>query len=181
MIRLFVALTPPDSLRDTLTSLDQGLRGARWVPRENLHVTLRFIGEVEEGLAREIDQAFMALRVDPFSLTVSGLGLFGTGHRQRTLWAGVEKTPDLVRLKHKLDRILDELGLEPDRRQYTPHITLARLDDPHPDRLRAYVEAHNLSISQSFPVEAFSLYSSHLRRDGPLYTEEAVYPLGSGS
>jgi 2'-5' RNA ligase len=177
MVRLFVALTPPDSLRDALTGLDQGLRGARWVPWENLHVTLRFIGEVEEGLAREIDGALMDIALAPFPLTVTGLGLFGTGHRQRTLWAGVEKSPELIRLKHKVDRVLDDLGLEADKRQYTPHITLARLDDPHPDRLQAYVESHNLAVSGEFLVENFSLYSSQLRREGPFYTEEAVYPL----
>ncbi len=177
MVRLFVALALPEILRTQLNRLQTGLKGARWVDEESLHVTVRFIGEVEEGLAREIDEALLDVTAPPFRLTLENLGLFGTGHRQRTLWAGIRKHPDLTLLKGRVDTALQGIGVARESRAFHPHVTLARLDRVEPDNLQAFVEAHNLSVSGAFAVEDFRLYSSILTRHGPHYTEEAVYPL----
>lgn len=177
MVRLFVALPLPEDTRERLAGLGFGLKGVRWVPPENLHITLRFIGEVEEGLAREIDAALLDLRAPAFSLGLSGLGLFGTGAKMRILWAGVEKSPALLTLRGRIEAALRPLGLAPDGRNYSPHITLARLDKPDPARLQAFVEGNSLAVSETLSVTGFGLYSSLLGRAGPTYTEEAHYPL----
>ncbi|MBK1663254.1 RNA 2',3'-cyclic phosphodiesterase [Rhodospirillum rubrum] len=179
MVRLFIALTLDDSLRARLSGLEAGIPGARWAPAENLHVTLRFLGETEEGLAREIDAALLSVRADPFTLPIAGLGVFGGERRPRVLWAGVEKIPALTLLKGRIDATLRGLGVGPDEHVYAPHISLARLKKPDPERLQRFVEANNLSVRGSLPVASFSLFSSLLTGEGPLYREEAVYPLAA--
>lgn len=177
MIRLFVALPLAEDRRAHLAGLGMGMRGVRWVPAENLHITLRFIGEVDDDLARDIDAALAEVTAPAFSLGVSGLGLFGTGSRLRVLWAGVERAPGLLLLKGRVDAALRRLGLEGEGRAYTPHVTLARLDRPDDHRLRAFVEGNALAVAERLAVDSFALFSSDLTRGGPVYTEEARYPL----
>lgn len=175
MIRLFVAISLPDEVRNHLAAIRGGVPGATWVPPENLHLTLRFIGEVDEGLAREIDAALMTVQSPPFELVVRGLGLFGKDHRVHTIWAGIDPSDDLRILKGRIEAALRTVGLEADTRRYTPHISLGRLKHPQEDRLRTFIETRNLDVKTSFQVRAFTLYSSLLTRDGPLYRAEADY------
>ncbi|CCG08095.1 RNA 2',3'-cyclic phosphodiesterase [Pararhodospirillum photometricum] len=177
MIRLFIGLGLPDAERARLGGLAVGMPGVRWMPPASLHLTVRFLGETEEGLAREIDTALQTLRAPPVPVRLEGLGVFGKGARRHTLWAGVAASPELGLLKGRVDAALRDLGLEADSRAFTPHVTLARMTRPHEERLQQFIEGHSLEVAGGFVAPAFVLYSSHLGHEAPHYREEAVYPL----
>src|SRR5690349_8315737 len=111
MKRLFVALELPEAVRRHLALLQAGVPGARWIEPANLHLTLRFIGEVEDGLLHEIDEALLGIRAPSFDLTLEGVGQFGTGTRARTLWAGVSRVDALGHLQQKIESALVRAGL----------------------------------------------------------------------
>jgi len=171
-MRLFVALDLPIPLKARLAMLAGGVPGARWVPPENYHLTLRFIGETQKHRAEEIDEALFALRARGFSLTLAGIGLFEKGGRANSLWVGVERNPALDHLQNKIETALQRAGLEPERRRFAPHVTLARLDNVPEAKLAAYVQAHNLFRAEPVPVEHFTLFSSQLGKEQPVYTPE---------
>ena len=125
MIRLFVALSLPAAIKEQLAMLSGGIPGARWVPPENYHLTLRFIGEVESWRAEEVDEALANIRARPFMLSLRGLGLFEKAGRISSLWVGVEKTDQLGLLQAKVETALQRIGLEPERKRFAPHVTLA--------------------------------------------------------
>jgi 2'-5' RNA ligase len=178
-MRLFVALDLPWSLRQRLASLTaSGIPGAKWVPPENYHMTLRFIGAAQRHLAEEIDHALAALRARDFALTLAGVGTFDKGGRPTSLWVGVERNPQLDHLRGKIETALQRLGLEPERRRFNPHVTLARLDNPAEAKLAAFVQAHNLFRSELVEVEHFTLFSSQLGKEQAVYTAEVEYALG---
>jgi 2'-5' RNA ligase len=177
-MRLFVALDLPWELRQHLATLSgAGIPGARWVPPENYHITLRFIGEAPAHLAEEIDHALAALRSRGFSLTLSGVGTFARGGRPTSLWVGVERNPQLDHLRGKIETALQRIGLEPERRRFAPHVSLARLDNPVESKLAAFVQAHNLFRAEPVPVEHFTLFSSLLGKEQSVYTAEVEYAL----
>jgi len=178
-MRLFVALELPFDLRQRLAMLSGGgIPGARWVPAENYHLTLRFIGETQGYRAEEIDQALAALRARSFALTLAGVGVFNKGGRSVSLWVGVERNPALEHLQTKIETALQRCGLEPERRRYTPHVTLARLDNAPEGKLAGFVQANNLFRAEPVAVEHFTLFSSLLGKDQAVYTPEVEYPLG---
>ena len=177
MIRLFVALGLPDALCDELSAMCGGIPGARWVPEENYHLTLRFIGEVPGWRAQEVDEALSGIRAPGFDLTLRGLGTFGKSGRVSALWVGVEKTEPLVFLQSKVETALQRIGLEPERRRFAPHVTLARTDRAAPEKVVAYVQAHNLFRAPPVLVESFTLYSSRLGKEQAVYVPEVDYEL----
>lgn len=177
MVRLFVALSLPEDLRDELSAMGGGIPGARWVPEENLHLTLRFIGEVPGWQAQEVDEALAAVRAPGFDLTLRGVGTFGKAGRVAALWVGVERTEPLMFLQAKIETALQRIGLEPERRRFAPHVTLARTEKAAPDKTVAFVQAHNLFRAAPVAVEGFTLYSSRLGKDGPHYLREVEYGL----
>lgn len=177
-MRLFVALDLPWSAREQLAALSgSGIPGARWVPPENYHVTLRFIGEVPSHVAQDVDDALLNIRARGFSLVLTGMGTFAKGGLTNALWAGVEKSPQLEHLRTKIDNALRRCGLEPERRRFQPHVTLARLDNTVEAKVAAFVQAHNLFRTNPLPVEHFTLFSSLLCKDHAVYTPEAEYEL----
>jgi 2'-5' RNA ligase len=177
-MRLFVALDLPWPLQDRLGGLATGIFGARWVPRENLHLTLRFIGEVPNWRAEEIDLALHAIKGRSFPLVLSGVGLFEKAGRVTALWAGVDRCPPLEHLQAKIETALQRAGLEPERRRFVPHVTLARLDQPANDKITGFVQRNNLFRAEPFSVERFTLFSSQLGKEGSVYTAENDYSLG---
>jgi 2'-5' RNA ligase len=177
MIRLFVGVDLPDEIRRALQSLNGGVPGARWIPPENYHVTLRFIGEVDEGSAEDIDDALSTVRARAFVAELRGVGAFGKGRQLHSLWVGVAGQAALSALHDKVDRALVRVGVEPDRRKYMPHVTLARLKAAHAARVEAYTATHALFATGPFPVTHFTLYSSLRSSGGSIYRAEAEYPL----
>src|SRR5260221_13206287 len=136
MLRLFVGIALPPETKLRLSLISAGVPGARWVEPGNYHVTLRFIGEVDEGMAGDIDAALARIHAKPFDLVLTGVGQFG----DRMLWAGVEKNPALLHLRDKVESALVRLGLEPEPRRYAPHVTLPRLKRASQARLRAHIQ-----------------------------------------
>lgn len=180
-MRLFVALDLPDELRARLAMLaSPAIPGARWVPRENYHVTLRFIGEAAAWQAEEIDQALAALRAPGFDLSLAGIGSFAAkGGKGMTLWAGVERNAALDHLRAKVETAVQRIGLEPERRRFAPHVSLARLDNPPRAKLAEWLQANGLFRCPPVRMEHFTLFSSLLNKDHPVYTPEVEYALAA--
>ena len=176
MHRLFVAIRPPEEVRDLLLDTMEGVEGLRWQDDEQLHLTLRFVGEVERPLAEDLAAALATLRFDPFELRVAGVGRFD--HRQRgALWAGVEPRAPLAALAAKVERICVKVGLPPERRAFHPHVTLARWGRGAGATLDFFLAAHAALRSEPFPVDVVTLYESQLGRGGASYTAIAHFPL----
>lgn len=177
MLRLFVALSLPEALRLRLAGLSAPLPGARWVPDENMHLTLRFLGEVDEDVAHEVDLLLARITAPGFELALNGLGSFGSRGRVRAIWAGVAKSPALLHLQDKVESACVRAGLPPEARRFHPHITLARCRDTKEARAAHYIAHHDGFVLPPFAVESFTLFSSSMGRDGAVYTPEVVYPL----
>lgn len=178
-MRLFVALDLPWDVREPLSALAGGLPGARWVAPENYHLTLRFIGETQPLMAEEIDLALATLRGRGFTLQLAGLGTFQKSGRATTLWAGVERNPQLDHLQGKIETALKRCGLDSERRRFNPHITLGHIDTVPEAKVAAYIQARNLAPLPSLRVEHFTLFSSHLGKEQPVYTPEVEYDLAA--
>lgn len=176
-MRLFVGLDLPWPLRQRLAVLAGGIPGARWVPPENYHMTLRFLGELPPHRAEEIDLALATLRGRGFSLTLAGIGSFAKAGRDTQLWVGVARSPQLEHLQTKIETALQRAGMEPERRRFTPHVTLARLDNASPAKIAGFMQAHNLFRAEPVPVAHFTLFSSQLGKEASVYTAEVEYRL----
>ena len=177
MIRLFVALGLPDDIRERLAGLSGGVPGARWVEPHNFHLTLRFIGETEEGRLEDIDDALRAITHPPFELTLEGMGQFGSGRKIHTLWAGVERSEPLAHLQARIESAVVRAGFPPEGRKFTPHVSLARLAGSPPERVMRYLAGNGLFRSRPFAVAGFALYESRLGRHGADYTVISAYSL----
>ena len=176
-MRLFVALPLPAPVLKDLARLCSGLPGARWVAPENMHVTVRFIGEVDGAGADDVHMALGGVRGGAFPLSLTGLGSFQSGRRLRLLWAGVDDQPVLVRLRDDVEKALVRSGLEPERRKFKPHVSLARFTKQPGNKLGPYLDAHGAFSAGPFPVTAFVLMRSFLNRAGAHYEVMADYPL----
>lgn len=174
MHRLFVALRPPEDVRDLLIDAMEGA-DLKWQDEDQLHLTLRFIGEVERPLANDITAALATLAFAPFELGIAGVGSFDHG-RRGALWAGVSPKDEVKALAAKVERACQAAGLAPERRAYHPHITLARWSGGKP-RLNLWMEQHGGLRSEPWPVRDFILYESHLGQSGAHYRAVARYPL----
>lgn len=177
MIRLFVGLSLPDRIATRLKPLCNGLPGARWVDQANMHVTLRFIGEVEEPSAEEIDGRLSKISVDPFDLELQGIGTFGHNQKTRALWVGISPSPPLAHLHAKIESAVVRSGQAPERRKFTPHVTLARFSRRESSRLESFLAGNNLFWAGPFHVDHFALFESSLGRGGPVYTPLTTYAL----
>ncbi|MFL5336924.1 MAG: RNA 2',3'-cyclic phosphodiesterase [Geminicoccaceae bacterium] len=182
MPRLFIALDPPEEVKHALDRLCEGLPGVRWSDPQQFHLTLRFIGEVGQGTFYDIGEALAGVSHPPFELALRGLGQFPPRGAPHTLWVGVEDPSGaLATLRRRIARTLSDVGLEPERRKFAPHVTLGRFRAPPPqERLASYLFRRNLFRSERFPVSSFGLYASQLRPEGSLYTLEAEYDFVAG-
>ena len=176
-MRLFVAIDLPDSVKEQVAGLCCGLPGARWVNPEQLHLTLRFIGEVDGGMFRDIRETLDEVQSDPFTLQLDGVGFFPPRGKPRVVWVGLRQSVDLSQLRNRIESRLVALGLEPETRKSSPHITLARLKNTPASKVGRFLETHNLFLSTSFAIDEFFLYSSRFGRNGAIHRIEAGYPL----
>lgn len=177
MHRLFVAIPLPGPVRARLLDLMGGVAAARWVTDDQLHLTLRFVGEVDRHLGRDIDAALSSVHHPGFSIALNGLGAFERRGEPVILWAGVTPLEPLRALHKKVDQALVRVGVEPDRRAYMPHITLARLPRGA-GPVGSMVERSGGVGGPPFRVGEFRLYESRLTADGPLYSVVERYSLG---
>ncbi|NIJ07974.1 2'-5' RNA ligase [Sphingomonas vulcanisoli] len=176
MHRLFVALRPPGEVRERLRAIMGGVPGARWQSDDQLHLTLRFIGEVDDHVAEEIALALDRVRHAPVTIALSGVGSFGSRGRPHSLWARALPSPGLGDLHTAVEGALRRCSIAPDPRAFTPHITLARLARTAGPIDRWLAESAGLAI-QPFTIESFELYESELGREGSIYHVAARYQL----
>jgi 2'-5' RNA ligase len=176
MQRLFVAIRPPVDVRERLLAAMGGVSGARWQSEDQLHLTLRFIGEVDRHTARDVDAALSGVHHPRFELALAGVGTFERRGEPVTIWAGVSPPDPVKALHNKVDQALSRAGLEPERRAYAPHITLARLPRGS-GTVHGLLAGGGLLSSPPFAVAEFSLFESRLTPDGPVYTRLARYAL----
>ena len=185
-MRLFVGLSLPEDLRDTLAMLERGIPGARWIEADNYHVTLRFIGEAPEDRAEDLDSALGAVRAAPFALSLAGVGHFGALRKARSVWAGVEAgveagaaTGDpLARLRAGVESAAVRAGFPAEGRKFRPHVTLARIRGETGHHLANFLSEHGDFRAPPFAVRDFVLYESRLTRHGAMYSALRRYPLG---
>lgn len=177
MPRLFVGLEIPEAVATTLAGLRGGLSGARWIEPENYHVTLRFVGDVDESVAEDVYARLAERRPRaPVEVIVDGLGAFG-GDRPHAVFATVAATPALADLQEETERLIRRAGLEPERRRFTPHVTLARLKRVSPQALADWIAVRAPVERLAFSAERIAVFSAREGTGGGPYVVEAAYPL----
>ena len=176
MHRLFVAFRPPAHIRDLLIDAIDDSPELRWVPDDNLHLTLRFIGEVERPVAEDIAAALDQIRSPSFTIVLAGIGQFAQRNRG-SVWVGVQPRKPLAALAAKIERACVDAGLTPEHRAFHPHITLARWSRSPAEVVESFLRRNADLASSPFPVEQFTLFESHLSRHGPHYEPVVEYKL----
>lgn len=176
MPRLFTGLALPEDVCDDLSAMEHPLPGATWIETDNLHLTLRFAGDIDNRTAHEFADALARIEIDVFALRLEGVGVFG-GNDPRTLWAGVSASDELDALARACERAARSAGLPPEPRPFKAHVTLARLRHPHILGLTAFLERMALYRSRTFQVEQFALYSSRPKTGGGPYVVEEAFAL----
>ena len=179
MYRLFVGVPLPEDVRLRLDGMCGGVPGARWIPDENFHITLRFIGEVPGDMAEEVGYALAHVRPKRFDIELSGVGHFSSGNEVRVLWAGVRRCAELMALHERVDYTLRRLGLPDEQRRFTPHVTLAKLRDANLPKIQEWLAVNSLFRAGPMTVDQFVLYSSYRQSSGSIYTPEAEYMLAA--
>lgn len=176
MPRLFIALEVPRNLALSLSLLRGGLPGARWIDVENYHITLRFIGDVDGRTADELVDRLDRIDRPEFQLLLNGIGSFGS-KKPHSIWAGVTPSPELYALQGEIERICQRIGLAPDPRKFTPHVTLARLKHCRLDDVVHYLSGRGNFFATPFTATRFVLMSSKESVGGGPYLTEEVFPL----
>ncbi len=176
MPRLFTGLELPKSIATELSLMRGGVSGARWIDVENYHITLRFIGDVDERAARDVDALLGDIRREAFKVTLDRLDAFG-GDRPRAIVAAVRPSPPLVELQAEQERLIRRVGLPAETRKFAPHVTLARLRQATPMAVANYLAVRGWIAPLTFEVDRFTLFSSRDSVGGGPYVAEAVYPL----
>jgi RNA 2',3'-cyclic 3'-phosphodiesterase len=179
MPRLFVALPVPEEIAEALSALQSGVPDARWVPAENLHVTLCFAGEVQGGTMRDLEEELSDIAGPPFSVAIAGVDQFSSGKQPRALVALVEHSERLDWLQQKVTTVARNCGIEVDRRKFRPHVTLARFptgaETGH--HIAQFMASNGTFRPEPWVADAFTLYSSRSGSNGPIYIAKAEYPL----
>ena len=176
MPRLFTGLEIPSALARELAMMRGGLSGARWIDVENYHLTLRFIGDVDAATADSLDELLAQVRRKPFTVTLEGLDVFG-GDKPRAIVAKAQPSPALVDLQAEQERLVRRIGIPPEPRRFTPHVTLARLRQASPWSVADYLGTRGF-LTRKFEADRVVLFSSRDSVGGGPYVIEAAYPLG---
>lgn len=175
MPRLFTGLSLPNNIVTVLSSVRGGLVGARWITPENFHITLRFIGDIDDSTAHEVFLILGRIERAPLAITIDGITVFG-GDRPRALVAKIVPTPALIELQAEHERLMRRLGLPAETRKFTPHVTLARLRDTSPFELANFLGMISHLPRSNFEVDSFEVFSSRASVGGGPYVIEASYP-----
>jgi 2'-5' RNA ligase len=175
-MRLFVALPIPRIVAQSIMLIQGGVPGARWQTSEQLHITLRFIGEVDGREAAMLDDALGAIEAPAFDLQLHGVGQFGN-KQPHALWAGLRKSDAVEHLQRKVDNAIRRVGQSQDAHKFMPHVTVARLRNPESGKMIEWLANHALFTGPEFRIDAFNLYSSKLTSDGSVYAVEREYLL----
>ncbi len=180
MPRLFVAVELPRLAAERLALIRSELSGARWMAAENMHITLRFAGDVTDAEAREFAAALDAVDGRPFPLKIQGVGHFG-GRETTAVWAGIAASGELDALQRAIDRAARAAGLPPEGRAFKPHVTLARLRGTRASAVARFLEDNGALACDPFTVARFALMSARPGTGGGPYAIEEVYEFGGGA
>ena len=178
MPRLFTGVEIPSDIGQALSSLRGGLPGARWIDPENYHLTLRFIGDVDDAIAHEVESLLGRVKRGAFELHINELTSFG-GRKPRAVVANIAPAQALLDVQAEQERLMQRIGLEPEGRKYTPHVTLARLRESSSRDVAEYLAARGFFRTSPFKVSRFVLFSSRASTGGGPYVVEAAYPLAA--
>jgi 2'-5' RNA ligase len=178
MPRLFIAVDLPERIRDDIADLYGAIPGARWTEDAKLHITLRFIGDIDGVTAERVDCFLRTVRFTPFTLSLKSTGFFPPRGRPRILWCGISRSDELIHLQKQIERGLTSKACLPyEDKKFHPHITIARLSDAPDEKLAEFLTASALFETEGFMVSEFALYSSVLKRGGAVYTRESQYKM----
>lgn len=181
MPRLFIAIDIPEDQKTSLTQLPGEIPGAKWVGPTELHLTLRFIGEVDPHTFSAIKTALSGVSFPSFPLSLVGVGHFPPHGHPRVLWVGLEQRPELIRLQQQIESALLQVGISADERRFSPHITLARLKETPSVAVAKFESIHRGLAFSPFAVEEFILYSSTLTPRGAIHKKERIYRCATAS
>lgn len=176
-MRLFIAIEIPDDLKKKLCSLKTNIPGARWVQAEHIHLTLSFLGEVNESALEQLNSELARIQMAEFELCFSGTGCFPGRQRARVLWVGLEPNPSLDELATKVRAAVLSCGIPLEERPFSPHITLSRLKMAATRELDAFLDYSPKGSLHSFRVEKFILFQSRLTSQGAVHTPLRSFPL----
>lgn len=177
MIRLFVAVDLPDDIRALICTMGGSIPGSRPVPENQLHLTLKFIGEVDTGMLDDIKNALHTIQTPIFHICLKGVGHFPPRGTPKVLWVGIEPVTEITALRNKIEKNLSEIEIPRERRKFSPHVTLARLRNSPLKRVSQFLAGNSLFDTPSFAVEDFRLYSSTLTSKGAAHTIQEIFPL----
>ncbi|MDA3812381.1 MAG: RNA 2',3'-cyclic phosphodiesterase [Spirochaetaceae bacterium] len=173
--RLFIAIDPPDSIRSSIHSICGGMKKVKWVTEDQIHLTIRFIGDIDELVFKNICQGLSTLKPISFLLKVQDLGHFPLRGNPKVLWAGVEENRELVKLYKSVNSVVESCRLEPEHRKFSPHITLGRIKGESVETIAEYLRFHSKFKTPSFDVLEYHLYSSILTPDGAIHEKIATF------
>jgi RNA 2',3'-cyclic 3'-phosphodiesterase len=182
MLRYFIALPLPSDLKDRLVAIQPpALPGMRLIGRDEFHLTLHFLGEVAAQDVEKVRNALATIKTNAFAIRINGVGMFPSERHAKVLWAGVEANADLLELHRAIGSVLaDAIGFRPEERPYSPHVTLARLDEPAPPEIiDGYLNENKGFSPPPVLIDRFIIYSSEFKDKVPRYREEAVFRLAS--
>ncbi len=177
MLRLFVAVDPPDTIKQQLLLLNRSISGARWQNLEQIHITINFIGEVNNSQLPPIKDALASIKAEPIELNINGVDYFGSNRQPRTLYAKVVPNPELGKLKKQINDALSDIDIKIEKQKFKPHITLARLKQTSYQSVGEFIQQEALFKTESFWLDEFHLFSSKLKPEGAQYSIEGSFAL----
>ena len=178
-MRLFIAIPLPKGIKQQLLDLQQPIDGMRWQPQEQMHLTLKFVGEVDKTTASELQEELDKIDHTEFSITIAGIGYFPEGKQPKVVWAGIKKNVVLEKLHQKVEDHCETIGIAPENRPYKPHVTIARIKSTSKRAVTSFINKHKKFTLSEIPVNEFVLYESKLHPDGASHHQLQTYLLKS--
>jgi 2'-5' RNA ligase len=176
MVRIFIAIDIPERIRDEIADTYMAIPGARWIEETRLHCTLRFIGDVSETMIETITSSLRRVSSPPIILKIKNAGFFPPRKDPRVLWFGIEYPPEFLSLQSKIEKACVNVGHEPESRKFHPHITVARLNNPHKEKVAEFIVSNALFMSEQFEISEFHLYRSYTGKETSHYKKMISFP-----
>jgi 2'-5' RNA ligase len=178
-MRLFIAIPLPQDVKQKLLDLQQPINGIRWQSQEQMHLTIKFVGEVDQATAGELRDELHTITHPHFAMTIAGIGYFPKGKQPKVLWAGIKENASLQELHKKVEHCCDKNGIAPENRPYKPHVTIGRTKNTPKQAVTSYINQHEPFVLPDIQVSEFALYESKLHPDGARHHRFQTYFLKS--